>query len=125
MILYKDFRNEVQTKDIFRALQKRNIRIIFPPFSARAASKDLLKKDVKNIDIMIVPGIVFDHKGYRLGYGKGYYDRLIKKAKKIKPIKTIGIAFEFQVMKTLPKDSWDQPVEVLITERKTRIFKNA
>lgn len=73
---------------------------------------------------MVVPGLAFDHDGYRIGYGRGYYDRLIKKIKNVKPVKTIGIAFEFQVIKKLPKDYWDQTVEVLITEKKTRIFKH-
>ena len=63
------------------------------------------------IDLILVPGIVFDAEGYRIGYGKGFYDRLLADAS----AKTVGIGFlEQKIDGTLPRDSWDVPVQTLL-----------
>jgi 5-formyltetrahydrofolate cyclo-ligase len=67
------------------------------------------------MDLIVTPGVVFDHRGYRIGYGGGFYDKLIRASEK----KTIfvGLAFELQVVDEVPFDSaYDQPVDILITE---------
>ena len=62
------------------------------------------------VDMILVPGVVFDVDGYRIGYGKGYYDRLLAEA----TAKTIGVGFlEQKIDGTLPRDSWDVPVQKL------------
>ncbi|MDX1919520.1 MAG: 5-formyltetrahydrofolate cyclo-ligase, partial [Candidatus Caenarcaniphilales bacterium] len=61
--------------------------------------------------------LLFDLKGYRLGKGKGYYDKLI--ARLSKSTKTLGIIPEhFLVNKLEPLDSWDEPVKVIATEKR-------
>ena len=56
-----------------------------------------------------------DVQGYRLGYGGGYYDRLLNSPSwKTKP--TIGVVFDFAYLSQLPVDSWDKPLERVITE---------
>jgi 5-formyltetrahydrofolate cyclo-ligase len=65
----------------------------------------------QNIDVFIVPGLAFDAKGNRLGYGKGYYDRLLEKTPGFK----IGIAFTDQLCFFLPKDSWDVRMHQVIS----------
>lgn len=70
---------------------------------------------IHNIDLIIVPGIAFDMRGHRLGWGKGYYDRFLEKAEKIHKI---GLAFEFQVVPLLPKDKHDVPVDKVVTEKR-------
>jgi len=73
------------------------------------------KKDIstEEIDVIVVPGVAFDKKGARLGRGKGYYDRFLKN---LSPDKvTIGLAFDFQIVENLPKDSHDIPVSQVIT----------
>ena len=73
------------------------------------------KTNPEDIDLFIVPGVGFDEKGNRLGHGKGYYDRLLKKAKG-KPI--VGLAFEFQIVKKIPTGRFDVPVSIIITEKR-------
>jgi len=66
------------------------------------------------IDILIIPGIVFDNYGYRIGYGYGYYDRYMSNRKFSK---CIGLAFDFQFIKShIPIYSYDQKIDLLITE---------
>ena len=76
--------------------------------------------DKKDVDIILVPGIVFDTKGYRIGYGKGYYDRWLE-GTDIK--KRIGLAYEVQVVPELPKGKFDLPVGTIITEKEIKICK--
>ena len=64
------------------------------------------------IDFILVPGLAFDREGYRLGYGKGLYDRLLAA---IGEIPTAGIGFKEQLSPDLlPRDPWDIPVKELI-----------
>ena len=68
---------------------------------------------LKDIDLVIVPGIAFDRNNVRLGRGHGYYDRFLSGLSK--NTETIGLAFDFQVVEKLPKDSHDIPVSKVIT----------
>ena len=69
------------------------------------------------IDLMIVPGVVYDKAGYRVGFGKGYYDRYLKDFNNI----TISLLAEFQIIKQIPTNQYDISVDYLITEK--RILK--
>ncbi|MDR0820390.1 MAG: 5-formyltetrahydrofolate cyclo-ligase [Endomicrobium sp.] len=76
-------------------------------------SDNIVEKD--NIDLVFVPGLAFDIKGYRTGYGKGCYDRWLKSV----PFeKTVGLAYDFQVTKQLPIGKYDMPVGIIITEKR-------
>lgn len=75
---------------------------------------DILELSLDDIDLVIVPGVAFDKKGNRLGRGKGYYDRFLKDLT-VKGISSIGIAFDFQVVDSVPTLSHDLPVTKLIT----------
>ena len=68
---------------------------------------------LEDIDLVVVPGIAFDKANVRLGRGHGYYDRFLSGLPK--PTKTIGLAFDFQVVENLPQDSHDIPVWKTIT----------
>ena len=69
------------------------------------------------IDLVVVPGLAFDPQGGRIGYGKGYYDRLLKH---LKPhIPRIALAFDFQIYDAVPQDESDAPVNLIITEKST------
>lgn len=76
---------------------------------------DLMKIAYKNIDLVLVPGIVFDKEGHRIGYGFGYYDKFLKKVPKA--IK-IGLAFDFQVIDKIPREMHDVPVDMIVTEKR-------
>lgn len=68
-------------------------------------------KDFSN-SLCVVPGIAYDKKGYRLGYGKGYYDRFLKKFTFI----SVGLCYNELVMETLPTGEYDVPVDYIITQ---------
>ncbi len=69
--------------------------------------------DVRMLDLIFVPGVGFDRKLYRLGFGKGFYDRFLKVTKAVK----VGVAFDFQIFEELPRDEWDMPVDILVTPK--------
>jgi 5-formyltetrahydrofolate cyclo-ligase len=64
-------------------------------------------------DLVVVPGLAFDADGFRLGMGGGHYDRTLAQL----PCATVGLAFERQRARRLPRDPWDRPVAALATER--------
>lgn len=69
----------------------------------------------RDIEIVLVPGLAFDRIGNRLGYGKGYYDRFLKK---LTPnVLKIGLGYNFQVIKRIPVDHFDIPLDIIITEK--------
>ena len=68
-----------------------------------------------DIDLILVPAVAIDRRGYRLGYGGGYYDRL--RADPIwRKIPTIGIVFDFAYVEQLPIEPWDVPLDAVCTE---------
>ena len=76
---------------------------------------EVMKIANKNIDLVLVPGIAFDKKGHRIGYGFGYYDKFLKKVPKA--IK-IGLCFDFQVADEIPHEEHDVPVDFIVTEER-------
>ncbi|MCM8777243.1 MAG: 5-formyltetrahydrofolate cyclo-ligase [Candidatus Omnitrophica bacterium] len=73
----------------------------------------------EKIQLAIIPGVVFDIYGNRIGMGKGFFDKFLKTSGNILKV---SLAFDFQVMEErLPVDKWDQKVDIIITE--TRIIK--
>ncbi len=68
----------------------------------------------EEVDFSLIPGVAFDKEGYRIGYGKGYYDRLFERLGGIK----VGVCYEFQVLEEVPRDDWDMPVDLVVTEEK-------
>ncbi len=69
----------------------------------------------QEVDLILIPAIACDRQGYRLGYGAGYYDRMLtKKEWQNKP--TIGIIFDFAYISQLPIDSWDRKLDYICTE---------
>jgi len=137
-MFYISFRNEVETQDMIQESLDNGKRVIIPVVVK--GDKNLLLSELKSfdelytstygilepkeeflrpvnaqdIDIVIVPGVAFDENGYRIGYGGGYYDRLIKRLPH--SCKTIAIAFEVQVIDSVPHESHDMKVDMIITE---------
>ena len=66
--------------------------------------------------LVLVPGVAFDPSGTRLGRGLGFYDRALAGLRAERPVIAVGLAFEAQVVAELPTDSWDQPVDLIVTE---------
>ena len=63
--------------------------------------------------ICLVPGLVFDREGYRVGYGKGYYDRFLSTYKQTK----LGIVYSDFILDAVPRGRYDRHVDILVTER--------
>jgi 5-formyltetrahydrofolate cyclo-ligase len=68
-------------------------------------------------DVLLVPLLAFDRKGYRLGYGGGFYDRSIARLAATKTIFTIGLAYAAQEIAHVPHDDLDQPLNYIMTEK--------
>lgn len=65
----------------------------------------------EQIDLLIVPGLIFDKCGFRVGFGGGYYDRYLDGYHK----DTVALAFDFQLVDEVPKEAYDIPVKKIIT----------
>jgi 5-formyltetrahydrofolate cyclo-ligase len=66
--------------------------------------------------VMLVPLSAFDRRGYRIGYGKGHYDRAIERLAGRGPLLEIGIAFACQEIDTVPAEAHDRPMRWVVTE---------
>lgn len=72
--------------------------------------------DLETAGVLIVPGIAWDFDGYRVGWGKGYFDTVLKRL----PDKSvaIGLAFDLQIVDRVPRVQFDLPVDMVVTETK-------
>ena len=68
-------------------------------------------------DVILIPMVAFDKKLNRLGYGGGYYDRLINKMTKKKKFLKIGLAFSKQLINNLPVSKYDRKMDYIVTEK--------
>ena len=134
IMYYVSFNNEVYTHDIIKKeLKQRKIAIpkvvnqeIEPSLiidfgNLISTGKfgilepiELLKVSYKNIDSVILPGLVFDKKGNRIGYGYGHYDKFLGK---VKHAVKIGLAYDFQIVDEVPNDKHDVPVDFIVSEK--------
>jgi 5-formyltetrahydrofolate cyclo-ligase len=129
---------EVDTKEIIESLWSKDIRVVVPKCDPKKRSMNFyaihnfqqletvymdLQEPIpeitelvaaEEIDCIIVPGIVFDINGYRIGYGGGYYDRYLKDFEG----SLISLAFDTQIVDSIPFESHDLPVDIIITETK-------
>lgn len=139
ILLYSAFRSEVETDKLCRRLLQVGKVVCLP--LTRPEEKDLVPIMVQegdfplapgyqgipeptcsagrvfqaeHLDIVVVPGLLFDRNGYRLGYGGGYYDRFL--AQKASQALRIGLAFSCQVRDSIPVQSHDMPLDILVTE---------
>lgn len=137
VMVYLSMNSEVETWELVEYLQKQDRKIIAPVVDTE--SGDLIPKQIQNLDkdlvlhrygmyepkesclvfptnqlqLIIVPAIAFDGKGYRLGYGKGFYDRFLPKCPNAV---TVGIAYQLQIVDDTHPQLWDIPVHYIFTE---------
>jgi len=130
---YISFDNEVSTEELIDNSLKTK-KVFVPIVDEECVSELKSLKDTKEnifgireplkpkktkpeeIEIFFVPGIVFDKRGNRIGFGSGYFDRLLKKVKNKRPI--YALAFDFQVINTIEPEAGDVPMDYIITEKK-------
>lgn len=110
---------EPQTTELLAALAARGHVVWLPMVSGErlevGAPGAGSRADPAALDAVLVPGLAFDHGGHRLGRGGGHYDRFLAS---VRPdCLRIGMCFAGQVLDAVPLDPWDQPVDVIMTER--------
>lgn len=73
-------------------------------------------------EVLIVPLVGFDARGYRLGYGGGFYDRTLQGLRAKRETLAVGFAFAAQELPQVPIDEFDQRLDVMVTEAGVRRF---
>lgn len=86
---------------------------IMEPISNPSTCFDYENSDKEGL-LMLVPGVAFDNKGHRLGYGKGYYDKYLADKEKIL---TIGLCFSLQVLDEIPTEDTDITLDYIVNEK--------
>lgn len=83
------------------------------PFGILEPCGEIIPNIEKEIELIIVPGIAFDHNLNRLGRGKGYYDRILSDI----PAFKIGLCFHFQLFPEIPTEDFDKRMDRIITDK--------
>jgi len=105
-----------ETKEMTISLYDHEVNLAASNYGVQEPTKETIKiADRDILDTAIVPGAVFDSRGYRIGYGAGYYDKFFAHTKK--KIYKIALAFSFQIIDEVPTDDFDIPVDCIITEQ--------
>lgn len=73
-------------------------------------------------EVVIVPMLAWDRRGYRLGYGGGFYDRTLELLRRRGPVLAVGFAFAAQEMAEVPIDEFDQRLDAVVTEKGVTTF---
>ena len=132
---YYPYNHEVNVVPLLEKFEKSNYIISLPKISKNSrmnffvwSSNDPLNVNEYGIpepitnrmifpDVLLVPLVAYDKNCNRVGYGGGFYDRYIKRTKKIKNILTIGLAFSYQKVKKIPIEKNDIKIDFIITEK--------
>ena len=73
-------------------------------------------------DVLFVPLAAYDRRGFRLGYGAGYYDSSLEALRRQKTVVAVGVAFSIQEVESVPTESHDQRLDAVITEQGLMTF---
>ncbi|MDH4027246.1 MAG: 5-formyltetrahydrofolate cyclo-ligase [Nitrospirota bacterium] len=140
VLMYVSFRSETDTTGLLEEILKTGKKLVVPLVSSRsktltlyeiravselvpgymgilepAVSEDRIVS-LNNIDLAVIPGAGFDLRGNRLGYGGGYYDRLLGNADK--HITTVALAYEEQIAEDIPAEPHDIKMDIIITDKR-------
>lgn len=146
ILLYLSVRNEVETRGLVERALAEGRGVLLPRCrpgvsglldlgpvgdlsEARPGRYDILEPPAEVCrppeafapDVIVVPGVAFDRTGRRLGFGGGYYDRLLALPAMAGAF-VVGLAYAFQVVPQVPAASWDRPMDAVITEQATYRF---
>jgi len=139
--LYAALGTEVDSGILYRRLQLRAARCLFPrtvpgerrmvccacepwelvrgPLGAAEPPPGAREVELADVDAFVIPGVGFSEDGLRLGRGGGYYDVTLKAAPRAA---RIGVGFDVQLRSTLPRDPHDVPLDAVVTETRTLVF---
>jgi len=143
VFVYVDFRSEVKTRSLIRKMFNLGKKVVVPV--TLFSEKDLLPVQITNlesdlspgyssilepvesirvgnyvapesVDIIILPGSVFDESGGRMGYGGGYYDRFV--SLKAPQAHRVGLCYELQMVVEAPLEDHDERMDTIVTEKR-------
>ena len=135
--LFAPFRDEIDTFPLAAALRADGARLALPvilgrerPLAFRLWQPDdaLAPQGAYGIptpsaeapevrpDLVVVPLAAFDRRGYRIGYGAGFYDRTLAQLRAERPVRALGYAFACQEVPRAPDEPHDEPLDMMITE---------
>lgn len=140
VMLYVDMRSEVQTRPFLPVVMAAGKRVVVPYcqdddlvlfhledlgqlalgcFGVLEPKVELRgvashRVEPQELDLVMVPGVAFDRRGGRLGYGKGYYDRLLRRLRH--DALAVGVAFECQIVPEIPMQQHDVFMDKVLTE---------
>lgn len=144
IFVYRNFRSEVITHFLIETMLQMEKKVVLPvtlteeksllPVFITNLEKDLAPgyasilepiEEIResqvvppeSIDIIILPGSVFDERGGRMGYGGGYYDRFV--SQKAPQALRVGLGYEMQIVKKAPLQDHDEILDLIVTEERT------
>ena len=134
VLLFYSFGTEIPTAVLARRLLERGYRVLLPYLTGDAMEAaevrpntrleatdygpkepaERVAVDPERIDVVVTPGLAFDRRGLRLGYGGGYYDRYLRRlgAHALR----VGIGFTVQILDAIPAEETDEPVDAVVTD---------
>lgn len=140
VLLYWPIKGEVDVRPLIHELWERDVRVLLPrcrpnefgsmdiacatcqdeltpgPFSIMEPDSEKCAPEGEVCpDMALIPGVGFDWRGFRLGFGGGYYDRILATGGMKKAL-IVGVGYGFQLVDQLPVEEWDQPVNIICTE---------
>ena len=95
--------------------------LVFGIFGLLEPRPDAPEVAAHDIDLFMVPGLAFDRRGTRVGYGGGYYDELaayVRALPNATHAQFVGYAFDFQLLDTCPTGEWDEPLDSVVTDER-------
>ncbi len=141
ILLFASFRSEVDTAGLIRKSLHNGKQVVLPKVASRERGlllyeirqpEDLipgfmgipepagdnlnLERSIRDVDVIVIPGVGYDERGNRIGYGAGYYDHLLSRLDRQVPI--IAPAFEEQIVASLPIEEHDIKVHLIVTDRR-------
>ncbi len=118
VMAYVAFGSEVDPEPAMRVANGEGKRIMIPDlFGLFELTGVYVKRaDPTQVDLVLVPGLAFDERGYRIGYGGGWYDRFHSKLRE--DVKMVGLAYEEQVIPELPDEPHDLLLDMVITDQR-------
>ncbi|MBF0560326.1 MAG: 5-formyltetrahydrofolate cyclo-ligase [Nitrospirae bacterium] len=138
ILLYASFKSEVDTFELLKESISKHKTIVLPKVDMKNSSLTLYEIcsledlsagcygilepraaedriiDPAAIDVMIIPGVAFDEQCNRLGYGKGFYDRLLSRKK----VPALALAYEEQILRLIPAEEHDIKMDKIITDKR-------
>lgn len=138
LLVYLPFRNEMDTMMIIETAWQQQKKVLVPV--CRPHDKSLVLSQLASldelapgtwgipepkagclrplpgscVDLALLPGVAFDSRGQRLGYGGGYFDRFLPSLRPDCP--RLALAYDFQILDSLPAERHDEPVDIIVTE---------